>query len=117
MKGYKNLVVVGILILAVAVASGFIGYSVGKARPKAWQPGKRHIERLMHQQLPSELSRAERTGNFKKVLAYRQKQIRQRLARLKEEDPQKYKEVIEKQINRLEATLERLRQELPKATQ
>lgn len=116
MKGYKQLVVVGILILAVAVASSFIGYSVGKKSARPWEPHRKQIERSMHQRLPSELSRTERAGKFEKVLASRKQQIHQRLARLKEEDPKKYREVIQKQINKLETALERLKQEMPQTT-
>lgn len=128
MKGYKQLVVVGVLILVVAVISGFVGYAVGKGSSKTWGSSRRQITRMMRADFPPELSRAEKIEKFKKlyrenpeefkrVLQQRGKMIRQRLARLKEEDPEKYREIIQKQINRLGAGLERLKQELPKTTQ
>lgn len=128
MKGYKQLVVVGVLILVVAVISSFVGYAVGKGSSKTWGPGRRQIARVMRADFPPEFSRAEKIERFKKlyrenpeefkrVLQQRGKMIRQRLAQLKEEDPEKYREIIQKQINRLGAGLERLKQELPKTTQ
>jgi biopolymer transport protein ExbB/TolQ len=127
MKGYKQLVVAGIVILAVAVVSGAIGYGVGKGSAKAWELGKRQWAKIKRADFPAGLSRAEKIERFKrlyhenpeefkKTLGQREQMLRQRLARLKEEDPEKYKEAIQKHINRLETTLERLRQELPETT-
>lgn len=127
MKGYKQLVVVGILVLAVAIAFGFVGYAIGKGSPRREESARRH---MVHRgaDFSPELSRAEKIERlkglhrqdpekFKKVLAQRGRQVRQRLARLKEEDPKRHKEIVQQRINRLEATLERLKQELPKIAQ
>lgn len=126
MKGYKQLAIGGIVILAVVLISGTIGYTVGKGSAKGWHPGKRQIAKMMRTDFPAGLSRAEKIEKLKKIyrkdpqefretLEHRGQMLRERLARLKEEDPAKYREVLQKQIERLETTLAKLKSELPEA--
>lgn len=126
MKGYKQLVIAAIVILAVALTSGVIGYTVGKGNAKAWGPGKRQWAKIARADFPAGLSRAEKIERlkrlyrqdpqeFSRVLEHRGQMLRQRLARLKEENPERYKEVVQKQIERLETTLGKLKEELLEA--
>lgn len=126
MKGYKQLAIAGIVVLAVALTSGVIGYTVGKGSAKPWGPGKKQWAKMARADFPAGLSRAEKIEKFKKLyredpqefrkaLEHRGQMLRDRLARLKEEDPAKYKEVLQKQIERLETTLAKLKAELPES--
>ncbi len=126
MKGYKQLVIAGIVILAAALISGSIGYAIGKANAKAWGPGKKQLAKIARADFPAGLSRAEKIEKLKKIyrkdpqefretLEHRGQMLRERLARLKEEDPVKYREVLKKQIDRLETTLAKLKAELPES--
>ena len=92
-----------LLVLIIAASSGFTGYSIGKSQSRG--QGFERFQRLR------EYGR-EHPEQFKKLMEHRREQIRDRLAQLKEKDPQKYKEMIQAQIERMETTLSELTKDL-----
>lgn len=95
------------LVIIIASSSAFTGYTIGKA-----QAHDRMIER--YQKL-KEYGK-EHPEQFKKMMERRHTQIRGRLAKLKEKDPKKYKEIIRNQIERMESTLSELKKDLAETT-
>ncbi len=107
MKGYQVVLAVA-LVLLIAISSGLTGYSIGKAQAK-----ERMIERF---QKLKEYGR-EHPEQFKKMMEHRREQIRERLAKLKDKDPEKYRETIKNQIDRMESTLSELKKDLAESPQ
>lgn len=125
MKGYQVALAV-VLVLVVALSTGLAGYSIGRTQAREFKSWRAHMG-LRGGDSPASLSRVERLEKFRemcrenpeqshKMMRQRRAHLRQRLAQLKEKDPEKYRELIQKQINRLEVTLEKLREELPEPT-
>jgi uncharacterized protein HemX len=102
MKGYQ-VILAAALVLLIAVSSGLSGYSIGKAQSR-----ERTFERF---QKLKEYGRGH-PEQFKKMMEHRREQIRERLAKLKEKDPEKYREIIQSQIDRMESTLSELKKDL-----
>lgn len=99
----SQVVLAVVLVLIIAASSSFTGYYIGKAEVKGRMAEK--FQKLR------EYGR-EHPGQFKKTMEHRREQIRERLAKLKEKDPAKYKEIVQNQIDRMEATLSELKRDL-----
>ena len=99
----SQIILAVVLVFIIASSSAFTGYTIGKAQARG-----RMIER--YQKL-KEYGR-ENPEQFKKTMEHRRGQIRERLAKLKEKDPGKYREVVQDQIDRMESTLSELKKDL-----
>lgn len=95
----SQIVLAVVLVLIIAVSSSFTGYYIGKAQSR-----DRMVERF---QKLKEYGR-KHPEQFKKTMEHRREQIRERLAKLEKTDPEKYREVIQNQIGRMELVLSEL---------
>lgn len=102
MKAFQTVLAVA-LVLIIAASSSFTGYYIGKAQARERMIGK--FQKL------KEYGR-EHPEQFKKTMEHRRGQIRERLAKLKEKDPGKYREIVQNQIDRMESTLSELKKDL-----
>lgn len=93
------------LVFIIASSSAFTGYSIGKTQLRERAFERFHKLREYGRKHPEQ---------FKKTMEHRREQIRERLAKLKEDDPQKYKEIIQGQIERMELTLSELKKDIAK---
>lgn len=99
----SQLILAVALVFVIASSSAFTGYSIGKA-----QAHGRMIEKF---QKLREYGK-EHPEEFKKMMERRHAQIRERLAKLKEKDPERYKEVIQNKIDWMETALSELKKDL-----
>lgn len=99
MRGYQAALAI-VLILVMAISSGFAGYSIGKTQARGYMFERFHKLKKEHPE------------QFRKMMERRRGQIRERLAKLKEKDPEKYKEIIQGQIERMESNLSELKKDL-----
>jgi uncharacterized protein YneF (UPF0154 family) len=126
-KGYIAVMAVA-LILVVALVSGAAGLTIGKfqARKEMFKETRKHWrmrdDKIHADGLIPGMRRAERGHRFhefaqenpeemKQMMDERKEQVRGRLLALKKEDPEKFKQVMQK-IDMLERNLASLKKEL-----
>ncbi|MFA5339054.1 MAG: hypothetical protein WC317_02760 [Candidatus Omnitrophota bacterium] len=91
------------LVLIIASSSAFTGYYIGKTQSREHAFERFHKLKEYGKEHPEQ---------FKKMMDRRRGQIRERLGKLKEKDPAKYREIIQGQIERMESTLSELKKDL-----
>ena len=102
----SQIILAAALVLIIASSSAFTGYSIGKAQ------SREHIFEKFHKLREHGKEHPEQFQKIQKMMEHRREQIRERLSQLKEKDPEKYKEIIQGQIDRMELTLSELKRDL-----
>jgi mevalonate kinase len=129
MKGYIAVLAIA-LILAVGVICGLAGFAMGKVQAREELFKKAHRQWSMRGAGPESMkdddcklmSKADRLMRFREferkhpkqyrqAMDSRRAQVRERLAKLKEEDPEKFDEIM-KRLDNLDRTLEDMKKEL-----
>jgi len=129
MKGYIAVLAV-VLILAVAVISGLAGFAMGKVQARQalfreahrqWPmrdagPGSMRDDDRESMRKADKLMRFREFGRehpeqYRQTMERRKEQVRERLTKLKQENPGKFDEIM-KRLDNLEGTLEELKKEL-----
>ena len=104
----SQVILAAVLVLVIAISSGFTGYSIGKGQSRERMFERFHKLREYGREHPDQ---------FKKIMDRRREAIRERLAQLKEKDPQQYREMVQGQIERMESTLVELKKDLAESQQ